>query len=111
MHGQALAVTQAAIAAEIHQALDVHRDFAAQIAFDLIFAVDHLAQPQHLVVGQLMDATLIRGTLVPAFMRLAGKANWWAPPALRRIQQRWGISDAEPPAPPALLPDEERVRV
>src|ERR1700709_2089669 len=31
---QALAVTQAAVAAQIHQALDVHRHFAAQIAFD-----------------------------------------------------------------------------
>ena len=32
----------------------------------------------------LIDATLIRGVLVPAFMRLAGPANWWAPAALRR---------------------------
>jgi RND superfamily putative drug exporter len=34
----------------------------------------------------LVDATLIRALLVPAFMRLAGRANWWgtgaaAPPA------------------------------
>src|SRR5271154_4365879 len=29
---QALAVTQAAVAAEIHQTLDVHRHFAAQVA-------------------------------------------------------------------------------
>ena len=27
----------------------------------------------------LMDAFVIRGTLVPAFMKLAGEANWWAP--------------------------------
>ena len=27
----------------------------------------------------LVDAFLIRATLVPAFMRLAGRANWWAP--------------------------------
>lgn len=26
-----------------------------------------------------MDATLVRGVLVPAVMRLAGRANWWAP--------------------------------
>jgi RND superfamily putative drug exporter len=44
-------------------------------------------------------------------MRLAGKANGWAPAPLRRIQQRWGISDGEPPAPSAVLPDEDRVRV
>jgi hypothetical protein len=32
---EALAVTEAAVAAEVHQALDVHLHFAAQIAFDL----------------------------------------------------------------------------
>src|ERR1700709_1134487 len=36
---QALAVTQAAIAGQVHQALDVHGDFTAQIAFDQEFAV------------------------------------------------------------------------
>jgi RND superfamily putative drug exporter len=33
----------------------------------------------------LVDAFLIRVTLVPAFMRLAGRANWWAPPVMRRL--------------------------
>jgi hypothetical protein len=27
-------MTQAAVGAEVHQALDVHRDFAAQVALD-----------------------------------------------------------------------------
>ncbi len=49
-----------------------------------------------LTLGVLMDATLIRGTLVPAFMRLAGNANWWAPAPLRRIYERFGISEAGP---------------
>src|SRR5205823_9155524 len=49
-----------------------------------------------LALAVLMDATLIRGTLVPAFMRLAGKANWWAPGPLRRFHQRFGISESEP---------------
>jgi RND superfamily putative drug exporter len=40
-----------------------------------------------------MDAFLIRGTLVPAFMRLAGDWNWWAPGPLRRFHARWGISE------------------
>jgi RND superfamily putative drug exporter len=31
----------------------------------------------------LHDATLIRGVLVPAFTRLAGELNWWAPRPLR----------------------------
>jgi putative drug exporter of the RND superfamily len=46
-----------------------------------------------LTMAVLMDATLIRATLVPAFMRLAGEANWWAPAPLRRIYERWGFSE------------------
>lgn len=37
------------------------------------------------------DALIIRGLLVPAFMRLAGRANWWAPGPLRRLYQRVGL--------------------
>jgi hypothetical protein len=40
---QALAVTQAAIAAQVHQALDVHRHFTAQVALDQEVAVDDFA--------------------------------------------------------------------
>ena len=49
-----------------------------------------------LTMAVLMDATLIRATLVPAFMRLAGEANWWAPAPLRRIYERWGFREGEP---------------
>ena len=45
-----------------------------------------------LTLAVVMDATIIRALLVPAFMRLAGEANWWAPSPLRRIYQRWGAS-------------------
>jgi RND superfamily putative drug exporter len=45
----------------------------------------------------LVDATLIRALLVPAFMRVAGQANWWAPAPLRRLHARVGL--AETPAP------------
>jgi RND superfamily putative drug exporter len=41
----------------------------------------------------LVDATLIRGVLVPAFMTLAGPANWWAPGPLRRLHDRFGLSE------------------
>ncbi|MDP8976028.1 MAG: MMPL family transporter [Actinomycetota bacterium] len=49
-----------------------------------------------LTMAVLMDATLIRATLVPAFMKLAGEANWWAPGPMRRFHQRWGLREAEP---------------
>jgi RND superfamily putative drug exporter len=44
----------------------------------------------------LVDAFLIRATLVPAFMRLAGRLNWWAPAPVRRFHLRWGIWEHEP---------------
>jgi putative drug exporter of the RND superfamily len=47
-----------------------------------------------LTMAVLMDATLIRATLVPAFMRLAGEANWWAPASMRRLYERWGFSES-----------------
>jgi RND superfamily putative drug exporter len=46
-----------------------------------------------LTLAVLLDAFVIRGTLVPAFMRLAGEANWWAPAPLRRLHERFGISE------------------
>jgi RND superfamily putative drug exporter len=46
-----------------------------------------------LTMAVIMDATVIRATLVPAFMRLAGRANWWAPGPLRRLHERWGIRE------------------
>lgn len=41
----------------------------------------------------LLDATVIRGLLVPSLMRIAGGANWWAPAWLRRIHARIGLSE------------------
>jgi RND superfamily putative drug exporter len=47
-----------------------------------------------LALAVLVDATLVRGVLVPAFMRLAGQWNWWAPPWLRRVHNRIGITES-----------------
>jgi len=49
----------------------------------------------------LIDATIIRALLVPALMELLGKWNWWAPAPLRRLHERWGISEAGSEATPA----------
>jgi putative drug exporter of the RND superfamily len=46
-----------------------------------------------LALAVLIDAFLIRATLVPAFMRLAGELNWWAPAPLRRFHDRFGIAE------------------
>jgi RND superfamily putative drug exporter len=58
----------------------------SQISFIKLFGVG-------LTLAVLADAFVIRGTLVPAFMRLAGEANWWAPGPLRRFHARFGISE------------------
>ncbi len=51
----------------------------------------------------LIDATIIRAFLVPSLMELLGKWNWWAPAPLRRLHERFGISEddggSEAPAP------------
>jgi RND superfamily putative drug exporter len=54
----------------------------------------------------VVDATLVRGALVPAFMRLAGRANWWAPKPLRVLHDRIGLREA-----PEAAPEKELVGV
>lgn len=44
----------------------------------------------------LIDASIIRALLVPSLMELLGKWNWWAPRPLRRLHERYGISEGEP---------------
>jgi trehalose monomycolate/heme transporter len=53
-----------------------------------------------MIVALAIDASIVRVLLVPATMRLLGRANWWAPRPLRRLYARYGIreSDAERPS-------------
>jgi uncharacterized membrane protein YdfJ with MMPL/SSD domain len=46
-----------------------------------------------MALGVIIDATVVRALLVPSLMRLLGEANWWAPKPLRRLHDRFGISD------------------
>ena len=52
----------------------------------------------------LIDATVIRALLVPSLMKLLGRRNWWAPPPLRRLHDRWGLSEHAPLPDPADAP-------
>jgi uncharacterized membrane protein YdfJ with MMPL/SSD domain len=45
----------------------------------------------------LIDASIIRALLVPSLMELLGKWNWWAPAPLRRLHDRFGISESARP--------------
>jgi uncharacterized membrane protein YdfJ with MMPL/SSD domain len=48
-----------------------------------------------MIVALIVDATLVRVLLVPATMRLLGRANWYAPMPLRRLYARYGISESD----------------
>ncbi|WP_434600074.1 MMPL family transporter [Streptomyces sp. A5-4] len=56
-----------------------------------------------LALAVLVDATLVRGILVPAVMCLLGRANWWAPAPLARWHQRRAAPTA-PALPPVTVP-------
>jgi putative drug exporter of the RND superfamily len=45
----------------------------------------------------LIDATLVRGILVPASMRALGEKSWYAPPLLRQLHQRIGLQEYDAP--------------
>ena len=62
---------------------------AAQVSFMRIFGLG-------LTLAVIVDATLVRMALLPAFMQVMGKRNWWAPRPLARLHARFGISE-EPP--------------
>jgi RND superfamily putative drug exporter len=46
-----------------------------------------------MIVALAIDATVIRVLLVPATMKLLGRANWWAPAPLKRFHDRHGFED------------------
>lgn len=68
----------------------------------LVYTTSQVTFLQQLGVGMalavIVDATVIRGILVPAVMRVTGRANWWAPAPLRRLHDRIGWSET-PSAP------------
>ncbi|MFJ9739217.1 MMPL family transporter [Streptomyces sp. NPDC101166] len=54
-----------------------------------------------MVFAILLDVAVVRILLVPAVMKLMGRAGWWAPGPLARFYSRYGIkeTDAAPEAP------------
>ncbi|HZB32581.1 MAG TPA: efflux RND transporter permease subunit [Streptosporangiaceae bacterium] len=47
----------------------------------------------------LVDATVIRGLLLPAVMKMLGRGSWWAPKPLRAVHRRFGLSETAGPLP------------
>jgi uncharacterized membrane protein YdfJ with MMPL/SSD domain len=61
------------------------------------FSTSHIVFIKELGVGTglavVIDATIVRALLVPSLMALLGEWNWWAPPRLRRLHARIGLSE------------------
>ncbi|CAM5544828.1 MMPL family transporter [Streptomyces aurantiogriseus] len=53
-----------------------------------------------LTLAVLVDATVVRMLLVPATMAVLGRRAWWAPAALRRAHERFGLREEQPTAVP-----------
>jgi RND superfamily putative drug exporter len=71
---------------------------AAQVSFMRMFGLG-------LTLAVLGDATLVRMLLVPAFMRVMGRLNWWAPKPLARLYQRFPMREPDSQSPsPAATP-------
>ena len=80
-----------------------------------VYASSEVSFMQQLGIGMALavavDATLIRGVLVPAALRLTGRASWWSPRPLRALHDRFGLRERpvvppadEPPADPSPAP-------
>jgi RND superfamily putative drug exporter len=48
-----------------------------------------------MLIAIVVDATIVRILLVPATMKLLGRANWWAPGPLGRLYARYGIKESD----------------
>jgi RND superfamily putative drug exporter len=58
----------------------------------------------------VIDATVIRGVVVPAFLRVAGDLNWWAPRPLKWLHARIGLSEAPSQIEiPSVAPEQDEV--
>ncbi|MCV7301543.1 MMPL family transporter [Mycobacterium barrassiae] len=76
---------------------------AAQVSFMRMMGVG-------MTLAIIADATLVRMALVPAFMHMFGRWNWWAPKPLAKLHERIGFSESgDDPALAAGTRTEETV--
>ena len=57
-----------------------------------------------LTLAVLIDATVVQMLLVPATMSLLGRHAWWAPAPLRKVHDRFGLSEEPEEAPRPRVP-------
>jgi RND superfamily putative drug exporter len=73
-------------AAALIMAISFAALIGAQVAVMRLFGLG-------LTLAVLVDATLVRVVLLPAFMHVMGKWNWWAPKPLVKLHGLLGISE------------------
>ncbi|WP_335988293.1 MMPL family transporter [Glycomyces sp. MUSA5-2] len=88
----------ASIATGLQRSAPLVTAAALVLAFTFaVYATGDVAFLQMLGLGMALavtvDATVIRGVLLPAVMRLTGRFNWWAPPPLKRLHTRIGLRE------------------
>ena len=76
-------------AAALIMAISFAALIAANVSFMRMFGLG-------LALAVIADATLVRLVLVPAFMHVMGRWNWWAPKPLAWMHQRVGIREGGP---------------
>jgi putative drug exporter of the RND superfamily len=76
---------------------------AAHVSFMRMFGLG-------LTLAVFADATLVRMVLVPAFMHVMGRWNWWAPKPLALLHERFGISEGPVEQTGPVEPTEEPVQ-
>lgn len=62
-----------------------------------------------MAIAIFLDATVVRMLLVPATMRLLGRANWWVPGPLGRLYSKYGIKESDESVEP--LPERSPANV
>ena len=70
---------------------------AANVSFMRMFGLG-------LTLAVAADATLVRMVLVPVFMHVMGRWNWWAPKPLMWLHERFGISEGPAEAAGSVEP-------
>jgi RND superfamily putative drug exporter len=91
-HGRGLSTREAIRTGITHSAGVITSAAVVMVAVFLTFATLSVTSMQQLGVGLavaiLLDATIVRGLLVPAVMTLLGERNWYLPRWLERIISR-----------------------
>jgi len=75
-------------AAALVMAISFAALIAAHVSFMRMFGLG-------LTLAVIVDATLVRMVLLPAFMHALGTWCWWAPKWLGRLHERFGISEGQ----------------